>query len=106
MELRRWEWHYLKALCESGEGGLLRHDTTVQALAFSPDGHTLASAGSDGVVCLWDTRERRSRLLLTGHTANVSALAFSPDGRRLASGSLDGTVRIWDAGNGGRYART
>ncbi len=98
--LRRWEWHYLDARCRTGEGGLAGHDGAVLALAFSPDGHSLASAGSDQVICLWDLSQRRPRLRLTGHSAAVTAVAFSPDGRRLASGSLDGTVRLWDPADG------
>ena len=98
--LRRWEWHHLDALCRTGEGGLVGHDGAVYALAFSPDGRALASAGSDGVVCVWDVSQRRIKFRLTEHKATVTSLAFSRDGRRLASGSLDGTVRLWDATDG------
>jgi WD40 repeat protein len=65
-------------------------------LAFSPDGRTLASGGSGGVVKLWDVATGRNLAVLPGHTASVGAVAFSRDGRTLASGSSDGTVRVWD----------
>ena len=57
----------------------------VYALAFSPDGTTLASAGR-GHAKLWDVAT--GRLLLNLNPRNVmTALAFSPDGTRLAVGS-------------------
>jgi WD40 repeat protein len=68
-------------------------------LAFSPDGHTLASGDSDGVICLWDIRspaQPQRRAVLHAHTDRVFAVAISPDGTYLASGSADHTVRLWD----------
>ncbi len=67
-------------------------------LTFSPDGRTLASAGADGTVILWDVARSRPRKKLAGHRAPVIGVAFSPDGRTLASASDDATVILWDVG--------
>ena len=66
-------------------------------MAFSPDGHRLATAGADQIVRLWNGDTGESMGTLTGHTDRVSSVAFSPDGHWLASGSYDKTVRIWPA---------
>jgi len=70
------------------------------SVAFSPDGHMLASGSGDGTIWLWDVATGRSIATLEGHTDGVFSVAFSPDGRILASGSFDSTIRLWDVGTG------
>jgi WD40 repeat protein len=79
-----------------------RHSQATNAVAFSPDGRTLASASDDGTVAISDISDLGNMtnmlpVILTGHLSAVEAVAFSPDGTILASASTDGTVQLWDA---------
>ena len=78
------------------------HTDSPWAVAWSPDGSTLATGAgySDGVGRVWDARTGRKRFDLLGHRAGVQSLAWSPDARLLATNSQDGTARLWDAGTG------
>lgn len=68
-------------------------------LAISPDGRTLAIAGSLG-IWLADAQTLQLLHLLEGHAGAVLSVDWSPDGSRLASGGEDGTVRVWEIASG------
>ncbi|HSV65974.1 MAG TPA: caspase family protein [Mycobacteriales bacterium] len=79
----------------------LTGNTAVYAVAFSPDGKTLATGSGDGTLRLWDyTTGLPIGPPLTGHADSVRAVTFSPDGKTLASASDDRTVRLWNPTTG------
>src|SRR5262249_19780817 len=82
-----------------------KSSSAVGALAFSPDGKTLASGTWPQTVILWDVKTGRLKQRLAGHSDEVISVAFSPDGTVLASGSRDKTILLWDMETGRLEAR-
>jgi RNA polymerase sigma factor (sigma-70 family) len=72
------------------------HDHLVHALAYSPDGKVLASAGRDGVVRLWEPGKGKLLGQLGGYKWGANCLTFSPDGRILAVGAFDHPLELWE----------
>jgi len=71
-------------------------DDGVPAVAFGPDGKTMAIGSYDHKARLLDTQTGQMLKVFAGHTNYVRAVAIAPDNKTLASGSWDGTVKIWD----------
>jgi WD40 repeat protein/serine/threonine protein kinase len=66
------------------------------AVAFSSDGHYLATGNINGAVQVWDATTRDLVGTLGTHSREIRRVVFSGDGRYLVSSS-DGIVMLWDA---------
>jgi WD40 repeat protein len=99
--LRDTAWRVHERACSRWELATLRgHTDMVFAVAYSPDGQTLATGAADQTVRLWDPRTGQTRVTLKGHTGGINSVVFAPDGQTVVTGSLDSTVRLWDATTG------
>src|SRR5262249_25909125 len=81
------------------------HTAEVLAIAYAPDGSSLATAAADGRVKLRDPATGAVRQTLAGHAGGATSLAFSADGALLACGEGHGATRLWEARTG-RLLRT
>ncbi len=75
---------------------LVQTDDSILALALSPDGKKLASAGTDRLLRVWDLPTGKLEHTIENHADWVFGLAFSPDGKQLITGSRDKTAKVWD----------
>lgn len=71
------------------------HRDHISWVAWSGDGHRLASASTDGVVRLWNLDDGIAIAELR-HDDWVTRVGFSVDGRRVATGTIEGDVLVWD----------
>jgi WD40 repeat protein/serine/threonine protein kinase len=88
-------------------GPVLRgHPAGVVAVAYAPDGKTIATASHDGTAIIWDLATGQSRVIIRPKVAGTSAVpdvwavSFSPDGSLLATGTYFQVVTLWDAATG------
>ncbi|MBM4072653.1 MAG: WD40 repeat domain-containing protein [Planctomycetes bacterium] len=74
-------------------------DVTFRSIAFSADGKSLLSTGSDEAVRLWKLTTGKEQLRFKAHEGGVAWAGFTPDGRRIvtAGSDLNPVVRVWDA---------
>jgi WD40 repeat protein len=76
----------------------------LMALVFSADGRYLA-VGFNGLVQVWDVRERELVRSITGFERVPTCLEFSPDAKSLAAGTQDGLVWLWSVATGKPFQR-
>jgi RNA polymerase sigma factor (sigma-70 family) len=82
------------------ESQIVANNRQALSLVYSSDGKTLATAGFDGVVHLWDMIKAEPISHLTGEKSTTRSVAFAPDGTTVACVNDAGLVRLWDVASG------
>src|SRR5262249_9775959 len=71
-----------------------------RSVKLSPDGKTIASAGAEKRIRLWESATGKEVPQVQEHQGGVWALAFAPNGKSLVTSSIDTTLRLWDTATG------
>ena len=79
---------------------LTAHASSINSIAFSPDGQTFASGSADKTIKIWKADSQLPLCTFSGHLSLINAVAFSPEGRQLVSGSWDYTIKLWNVETG------
>jgi WD40 repeat protein len=78
---------------------LTGHTDAVRTLAFSSDGHTLASGSADRTVKIWDLQTQKP-ILQKDDTGEIFSVAFNSNSQILASSGEDRTIKLWNLQSG------
>ena len=101
-------WNNTAWLWDAATGNPVRSfdgsTSTVNSIAFSPDGRELLTGSSDNTARLWDAGTGQLIRSFEGNANIVFSVAFSPDGRFALTGSNDTTTRLWDVTTGKQLA--
>lgn len=81
------------------------HNSRINDLIFSPDGHFVYTASNDETARRTMVRTGRPGVTYSRHTNRVVGLALSPDGRQLLTASVDRTVVFWETETGNQITR-
>src|SRR5262249_10763196 len=79
---------------------VVRDRPGIPAVAFAPDGKTLAIGGLNGEAKVFDSVEGRLRATYDGHGKVARSVGLAPDGKRLAVGTYEGPIKLWDLARG------
>lgn len=85
-DLRCVAWRLLNAQVNAKLIALGSHDGRATECVLYPDGVTVATAGDDGLIHLWDIDKRKKRKSFDPKIGPIHAMAISPDGKTLAVG--------------------
>lgn len=73
---------------------------SVNTLAFSADGHLLATGDDKQILKIWNASTGRLKKTIKAHDKAISALSFSPDDQQILTGGKDNLVKRWKVENG------
>ncbi|HAZ48539.1 MAG TPA: hypothetical protein DDW76_34720 [Cyanobacteria bacterium UBA11369] len=74
---------------------------SVDVVAFSRSGQTVATGMGDGSIKIWQVATAKEwKENFPKHSKAISAMVYSPDGMTIASGSQDGTIKVWSLRRG------
>lgn len=79
---------------------LEKHKNIIGRIAWSPNGHLLASPSFDGTVKLWDAEKGIPLKTLGSEGTKLFTLAFDSEGKTLAYGGEDGVITLYDIESG------
>ena len=101
--IKIWDTHTLQEIASFDQAN------EVSSVAFSPDGHLLATNGEvlEGVIKIWAVNAKQPVATLKGtslpdqHSRLLAKhlVAFSPDGRLLASSAVQSRISLWNTSN-------
>jgi sterol desaturase/sphingolipid hydroxylase (fatty acid hydroxylase superfamily)/DNA-binding beta-propeller fold protein YncE len=94
------EYRHLREQCHEKCQCFTGHARAVLAVAISPDGSWIASAGEDGTIKVWDVATAKEKHTIKASPRPIRSVAISPDGKHVLVGCSDGTVRVWNAQTG------
>lgn len=72
----------------------------VYALAFHPDGNSIALGTVDGFMRVLNKKSSKVLMKFKGNNETIFSLAYSLDGKIISSGSADGQIKLWSTANG------
>ena len=73
------------------------HTAQIEAIAWSPDGNSIASTSDDHTVQVWDAHTTKWIYTYQDPGSEVTRLFWSSDGKRLVTGDNDNHIQAWDA---------
>ena len=97
MDRKGFEWHALKGGLDPALQTYHQHEVSTTAVAWSPDGRTVASADDAGYMHIWDRQTGNTLFQGRPNKARICALDFNSDGQLLAVAGFFGYAALWDA---------
>uniref|UniRef100_A0A2C9UE25 LisH domain-containing protein n=1 Tax=Manihot esculenta TaxID=3983 RepID=A0A2C9UE25_MANES len=86
-----------KGFSFSEVGSIRKSNGKVVCCHFSTDGKSLASAGHDKKVVLWNMETMQTEWTPEEHSHIITDVRFRPNTTQLATSSFDTCIRLWDA---------